>query len=348
MSLTTYERARPWARAIQEEVLERRMPPWGAVTGFGHFANDNSLTARETAIIVAWTQGGAPSGVPKIEESIPPVFVPKDVAWDQPPDTTLSIAAQTIEANAPLRTARVEVATGLTQARWLRAIAFKPGDRRVVHSAAFYDATSGAWLGAWTPWQTTFTWPAGAGVSLPAKGRLVVEIVYDGIEETVTDRAEVGLYFAAAPPAAKVTTTTITTPPSSLAAGVTSHHERATMTIAEDTVAVALWPRLSEGARGFEVTALGPDGAVTPLVWVKDHRPEWPSPYVLATPVTLSRGTRVTFTAYFDNDSDRVRPATAQVVMARYPAGVKRESAGVRVKPDTIEERSRLGAARRQ
>jgi hypothetical protein len=27
MSLLTYEEARPWAKAIQEEVLERRMPP---------------------------------------------------------------------------------------------------------------------------------------------------------------------------------------------------------------------------------------------------------------------------------------------------------------------------------
>jgi len=35
MPLVTYEEARPWAKAIKEEVLERRMPPWGAVKGFG-------------------------------------------------------------------------------------------------------------------------------------------------------------------------------------------------------------------------------------------------------------------------------------------------------------------------
>ena len=29
-SLMTYEEARPWAKAIKEEVLERRMPPWEA------------------------------------------------------------------------------------------------------------------------------------------------------------------------------------------------------------------------------------------------------------------------------------------------------------------------------
>src|SRR5215211_3619992 len=38
--LTTYEETRPWARAIQEEVLSRHMPPWRAVPGYGRFAND--------------------------------------------------------------------------------------------------------------------------------------------------------------------------------------------------------------------------------------------------------------------------------------------------------------------
>ena len=47
MALTTYAEARPWAVAIKEEILERKMPPWSAAGGYGHFANDMSLTARE-------------------------------------------------------------------------------------------------------------------------------------------------------------------------------------------------------------------------------------------------------------------------------------------------------------
>ncbi|HMY73621.1 MAG TPA: hypothetical protein PLQ88_17525, partial [Blastocatellia bacterium] len=33
--LTTYEEARPWAKAIKEEVLEKRMMPFQAVKGYG-------------------------------------------------------------------------------------------------------------------------------------------------------------------------------------------------------------------------------------------------------------------------------------------------------------------------
>src|SRR5688572_5679051 len=46
-SLGSYADARPWAVAIKEEVLSRRMPPWGAVRGFREFRNDQSLTAEQ-------------------------------------------------------------------------------------------------------------------------------------------------------------------------------------------------------------------------------------------------------------------------------------------------------------
>ena len=39
ISLMTYEEARPWAKAIKEEVLEKRMPPYQAMIGYGDFQN---------------------------------------------------------------------------------------------------------------------------------------------------------------------------------------------------------------------------------------------------------------------------------------------------------------------
>jgi mono/diheme cytochrome c family protein len=64
-SLMTYAEARPWAVAIKEEVLSRRMPPWGAVKGFGEFRSDQGLTQEQLEIITAWVEGGVPEGNPK-------------------------------------------------------------------------------------------------------------------------------------------------------------------------------------------------------------------------------------------------------------------------------------------
>jgi mono/diheme cytochrome c family protein len=60
MPLTTYEETRPWARAIKEQVLTRRMPKWHAARGFGAFANDPTLTPFEIALLVSWIDGGLP------------------------------------------------------------------------------------------------------------------------------------------------------------------------------------------------------------------------------------------------------------------------------------------------
>jgi hypothetical protein len=74
-SLATYKDARPWAKAIGEEVLQRRMPPWGAVKGFGDFRNDQGLTEEQLELIVDWEEGGAPEGEDK-DIPAPPKIAP--------------------------------------------------------------------------------------------------------------------------------------------------------------------------------------------------------------------------------------------------------------------------------
>jgi hypothetical protein len=64
-SLMTYAEARPWAVSIKEEIFERRMPPWGAVKGFGDFRNDQALTPEQIELITSWVGGGVPEGEAK-------------------------------------------------------------------------------------------------------------------------------------------------------------------------------------------------------------------------------------------------------------------------------------------
>src|SRR5215813_9662604 len=64
-SLVEYQETFPWRTAIKEEVLERRMPPWGAVKGFGDFRNDQALTPEQLELLTSWSQGGSPEGEQK-------------------------------------------------------------------------------------------------------------------------------------------------------------------------------------------------------------------------------------------------------------------------------------------
>src|SRR6059036_1978802 len=65
MPLLSYQEARPWAKAIKEAVVLKKMPPWFADTSVGHFRNDRSMPQSEIDTLVAWVDGGAPEGNPK-------------------------------------------------------------------------------------------------------------------------------------------------------------------------------------------------------------------------------------------------------------------------------------------
>ena len=81
-SLLTYQEVQPRAAAIKASVLSRRMPPWGAVKGFGEFRDDQSLTQEEIGLITTWIETGALKGnnpsalpsVPKFEATTPTGF----------------------------------------------------------------------------------------------------------------------------------------------------------------------------------------------------------------------------------------------------------------------------------
>src|SRR5882724_10942439 len=64
-SLLTYEQARPWAKAIKEATVQRKMPPWFADPHYGKFSNDRSLPQTEIDTLTAWVDAGAPQGDPK-------------------------------------------------------------------------------------------------------------------------------------------------------------------------------------------------------------------------------------------------------------------------------------------
>jgi hypothetical protein len=98
-SLMTYQEARPWAKSIEEETLERRMPPWGAVKGFGDFRNDQGLTQNELELISDWVDGTAPEGDPKDLPPEPKVQPPSPVA--HPADEI--VAGNEFKLQRPLR-----------------------------------------------------------------------------------------------------------------------------------------------------------------------------------------------------------------------------------------------------
>jgi hypothetical protein len=130
MSLLDYKSARPWAKAIQEAAVTRKMPPWFADPRYGHFSNDARLNEQEIETIRAWVAGGAVEGGLK---DLPPQPTFAGGWRLGKPDFVLDIGEDfMVPANQDLHKDFV-VPTNFTEGTWIRAAQILPGNRKVVH-----------------------------------------------------------------------------------------------------------------------------------------------------------------------------------------------------------------------
>ncbi len=103
-SLMTYVDAQPRTDAIKESVLSRRMPPWGAVKGFGNFRNDEGLTQEQIELITRWVDGGARRGNNPRMLPKPPTFETRE---------PFNVPAAAIQVSGPLELPRDTTLDGL-------------------------------------------------------------------------------------------------------------------------------------------------------------------------------------------------------------------------------------------
>ena len=157
MPLTSYEEVRPWARAIKDQVLARRMPKWSAAHGYGAFANDPSLTPAEVRLIAAWTDGGQPRGAAGRRD------VPMAPSRPRLGPGAVRLEVPTGAAGATVRGA----------SRWIAGWDFEPGDPLV--TSATFTSGDGAAIGTWVAGDAAVHLPAGAAIRVVSPVRVDVQ-----------------------------------------------------------------------------------------------------------------------------------------------------------------------------
>jgi mono/diheme cytochrome c family protein len=94
-SMMTYVDVQPRLVEIKAAVLNRRMPPWGAIKGFGEFKNDQALTQEQIELIVDWIQNDAPRGNNRRA-------LPKEPSFAVAPPEGLSARLKTVSGETTL------------------------------------------------------------------------------------------------------------------------------------------------------------------------------------------------------------------------------------------------------
>jgi mono/diheme cytochrome c family protein len=139
MSLRTYEEVRPWSELIREKVASRQMPPWHAAPAEIEFANARRLSDEEIKKIATWVDQGASEGDPK-DLPTPPSF---SDAWQiGEPDAVFTMGQDyTLDADLVDHYLYFRIPTNFKEDRWVQAVEFRPGNRKVVHHAVAYIET---------------------------------------------------------------------------------------------------------------------------------------------------------------------------------------------------------------
>jgi hypothetical protein len=278
-SMAAYREVRPWAKAIREAVLTRKMPPWFADAAPGTFSNDNRLSQQEIDTLIAWVDQGAPAGDPK--------EAPKPIAFAQGwrignPDLILEMPEEFhVPASGEIAWQYFPVPTKFTEDKWIQAVEARPGNPAVVHhirvfsrapgSKAFMerdpqtsqerqhpkeppqDDGSGVLAGpdigaeelaAFVPGGDPVELQPGQAMLVRAGSDLVIEVHYTTTGKPQTDRSRVGLIFAKRPPQMRVTEVGTANLNFRIPAGAANHRVDTRVTLREDMTVLSLWPHM--------------------------------------------------------------------------------------------------------
>ncbi len=331
MPLVTLDQIRPYAKPIVDAIKSGKMPPWFADKCCGQYSTEHTLSTGEIAAIESWVNAGLPEG--KKEKTRP--FVWTDEWRIDGPSVVVSLPrAFEIPANAQIEDQFVILPLDLAEDRWASAIEIHPGDRGVVHHAILYVRTrESAWLrnvpkltmvapGAvgepsqepgvqiltvYSPGNPASIWPEGMGKKIPAGSDLVLQIHYTSKRIAVADRTSVGIDFLKERPEKRVLTFALDNRSIDIPPGVGSYRATISTIVPRDLLLIGMLPHLHRRGRGFDVAAAAPGGKPETLIASDNFEFLWQPGYTLKTPKLLLKGTRLSWTAVFDNSAANPR-----------------------------------------
>jgi hypothetical protein len=336
MSLMTYKEARPWAAAIKQAVLVRKMPPWFADPAHGSFSNDRRLAKEEIDTLVAWADSGAKEGNP----SDAPKPVTFEDGWTMgKPDAVVQMPVPyDVPASGTVEYTYFVVPTGFTEDRWVRQVEVRPGDRSVVHhivmmvrppgvkylpdakvgepyvppkrdekrkpdngQGAFQFVGAVEMIGVYVPGGLPYDVRPGQARFIPKGSDLIFQMHYTTNGKAAADRSQIGFIFAKEPPTERVVNTFVGNlnlhiPPQEANAQV-----NARVTLYEDTQLLSMFPHMHVRGKSFEYRATYPTGETETLLTVPKYDFNWQLTYYLKQPKTLPKGTVLECIAYYDN-----------------------------------------------
>jgi hypothetical protein len=330
MPFITYAETRPWAKAIREQVIERKMPPWFADPRFGHFANDRSLPQSDMDTLAAWVNAGAPAGDSK--SAPPPREWPHGWNIGTPDEVFEMPRTFAVPAKGAIDYQYLILPTHFTEDRWVQKVEVRTTSRSAVHHAVVYLREPGSkWLEGsprgvlfslppnpgrqpnpksfttsdllmvYTPGNSHDQWPAGIAKRIKAGSDLVLQMHYTANGIATQERTRIGVVFAKEKPKQAVLSLEMSNDRFVIPAGDSNYRVQVSGTLPNDALLIGMFPHMHLRGKGFEYLITGPHGHVETLLKVNHYDFQWQLNYRLREPHFIPAGTSITWIGYFDN-----------------------------------------------
>jgi peroxiredoxin len=310
-AMNSYDIVKGFSPMIRETVRTHRMPPYFADPHIGAFKNDQGLTAAQTKTLVHWIEAGAPRG-----DGADPLLANADrraPEWPTElgkPDVVVDLPAFKVPATGLVEYQNMNVANPFKQDTWLRAIAMRPGDRRVLHHVVSNhipdpnqpaSTIPGGSVGSYTPGAQPQIMADNSGAPVPAGGKLHFQMHYTTMGKETTDVTQVGFYTLKSPPEYIKRSTVISTFALMIPAGEARHQEIAYLTFPADAYLYTLYPHAHYRGYHVELKAVTPDGKQAMLLSLPKYDFNWQRDYDPVTPILVKAGTKLVATWVYDN-----------------------------------------------
>lgn len=331
-SLTNYEEVRKRGAFLVAVTKAQIMPPWHAESGDYRFAGERRLSDDQIATLEAWVDAGMPLG----DEAKIPELPKFAKGWQHgEPDLVLEMSdGFEVPGDGPDIYRYFVLPIDIDEARWIKAVEFRPGASEVVHHALGFLDNSGSGRKAaaeengvgfdnyrgsrrhrvvtWAVGTGPREYPDGVAVRLEPGTDIVLQNHYHPSGRTQKDQSRVGIYFTDEPDPRNYVEVQLPREfgqysAIDIPAGSDTYALRETFVL---PVAVDAFSTLAHAhylGKEFMLKAEFPNGDERTLLHISDYDFGWQELYDYEEFVRLPKGTRLESWVRWDNSSANPR-----------------------------------------